>query len=160
LAALLTFFGGHSAIDSTCEAAAARFVDDHLPHCACWWPTRTDRRDAASSIGHLLLVLRTLGVAAARPVSATPIDEELRRFDEYMDHVRGREPRTRRAMLRIVRELLWVDFGVAPYAIVRCAADLGLRSGEIAALTLDDIDWRDGTLTLPYRRAAPQNLNQ
>lgn len=33
-------------------------------------------------------------------------------------------------------------------AIVRCALDLGLRRGEIAALSLDDIDWRDGTLTL------------
>lgn len=32
--------------------------------------------------------------------------------------------------------------------IVRCALDLGLRRGEIAALSLDDIDWRDGTLTL------------
>jgi integrase len=33
-------------------------------------------------------------------------------------------------------------------AIVRCAVDLGLRSAEIAALTLDDIDWEAGTLTL------------
>jgi integrase len=33
-------------------------------------------------------------------------------------------------------------------AIVRCAVDLGLRSGEIAALRLDDIDWRAGTVTL------------
>ncbi|NEX23694.1 tyrosine-type recombinase/integrase, partial [Thiorhodococcus mannitoliphagus] len=33
-------------------------------------------------------------------------------------------------------------------AIVRCALDLGLRCGEIAALSLDDIDWRDGTLML------------
>jgi integrase/recombinase XerC len=33
-------------------------------------------------------------------------------------------------------------------AIVRCAVDLGLRSGEIAALALDDIDWEAGTLAL------------
>jgi site-specific recombinase XerD len=223
------------------EATAARFVDDHLPRCTCGWSTRTDRRDAASAIGHLLLVLRTLGVAAARPVGATPVDEELRRFDEHMDHVRGLAPRTRRAMLRIVRELLWRRFGDRPVvvsaikpehvrccflrlterchsplsmgavvsalrgyfrfratcgdtvypligvlsypanwqqaslpqtladeeverlvqsldipspstrrsaAIVRCAVDLGLRSGEIATLTLDDINWRDGTVTL------------
>ena len=32
--------------------------------------------------------------------------------------------------------------------MVRCALDLGLRSGEIAGLTLDDIDWRAGTITL------------
>jgi site-specific recombinase XerD len=33
-------------------------------------------------------------------------------------------------------------------AIVRCALDLGLRSGEIARLSLDDIDWEAGTITL------------
>lgn len=33
-------------------------------------------------------------------------------------------------------------------AIVRCALDLGLRSGEVARIGLDDIDWRAGTLTL------------
>lgn len=33
-------------------------------------------------------------------------------------------------------------------AMVRCALDLGLRSGEIARLSLDDIDWEAGTITL------------
>jgi integrase len=33
-------------------------------------------------------------------------------------------------------------------AMVRCALDLGLRSGEIATLGLDDIDWQAGTITL------------
>jgi integrase/recombinase XerC len=33
-------------------------------------------------------------------------------------------------------------------AMVRCALDLGLRSGEIATLGLDDIDWHTGTITL------------
>jgi integrase len=33
-------------------------------------------------------------------------------------------------------------------AIVRCALDLGLRSGEIALLGLNDNDWRAGTITL------------
>lgn len=33
-------------------------------------------------------------------------------------------------------------------AIVRCALDLGLRSGEVARLGLNDIDWRAGTITL------------
>lgn len=34
------------------------------------------------------------------------------------------------------------------YAIVRCLVDLGLRSCEVAALRLDDIDWKNGTLTV------------
>jgi site-specific recombinase XerD len=33
-------------------------------------------------------------------------------------------------------------------AMVRCALDLGLRSGEVARLGLDDIDWEAGTITL------------
>jgi site-specific recombinase XerD len=33
-------------------------------------------------------------------------------------------------------------------AMVRCALDLGLRSGEVARLSLDDIDWDAGTITL------------
>jgi integrase/recombinase XerC len=37
-------------------------------------------------------------------------------------------------------------------AIVRCALDLGLRSGEIARLELDDIDWRVGTITLRHTK--------
>jgi site-specific recombinase XerD len=34
------------------------------------------------------------------------------------------------------------------YAIMRCLVDLGLRSCEVAALRLDDIDWMNGTLTI------------
>ena len=33
-------------------------------------------------------------------------------------------------------------------AMVRCALDLGLRIGEVARLSLDDIDWEAGTITL------------
>ena len=223
------------------EVVVAQFLDDHLLHCNCGGPTRGDRREARAALGHLLVVLRTLGVIAPRPVSATPVDEELRRFDEYMERVRGLASRTRSAALRIVRELLWQRFhdrpvvfsalkpeqvrccfarmterchapasasavvsalngyfrfratcgdtvqaliGVLSYpanwqqaalpetltdeeleqllgtlgvpspsmrrsaAMVRCAVDLGLRSAEIAALTLDDIDWESGILTL------------
>jgi site-specific recombinase XerD len=33
-------------------------------------------------------------------------------------------------------------------AMMRCALDLGLRVGEVARLSLDDIDWQAGTITL------------
>ncbi len=223
------------------ESVVAQFLNDHLPHCKCGWPTRSDRRAASAALGHLLLVLRTLGITAAKAESITPVEEELRRFDEHMEHVRGLAPGTRRITLRIVRELLRGRFrdrpvvfsaitpeqvrrffsrvsdryraptsatalaaalrgyfrfralagdpvhaliGILSYpanwqqaslpktladeeidrllksldsaspftrrsaAIVRCAVDLGLRSGEIAALSLDDINWRCGTLTV------------
>lgn len=44
------------------------------------------------------------------------------------------------------------------YAIVRCALDLGLRSGEVARLMLDDIDWRAGTVTLKRTKSHRQDL--
>lgn len=44
------------------------------------------------------------------------------------------------------------------YAIVRCALDLGLRAGEIARLTIRDIDWRGGTMTLRGTKSFRQNI--
>lgn len=37
-------------------------------------------------------------------------------------------------------------------AIVLCLSTLGLRPGEVAALLLDDIDWRQGTMNLRIRK--------
>lgn len=38
--------------------------------------------------------------------------------------------------------------GLRDFAMARCLCDLGLRGQEVIQLTLDDIDWRAGTLTL------------
>jgi integrase/recombinase XerC len=43
-------------------------------------------------------------------------------------------------------------------AIVHCAVDLGLRSGEIAALTLDDIDWNAGIVTLRKTKSRREQI--
>lgn len=43
-------------------------------------------------------------------------------------------------------------------AIVRCALDLGLRSGEIAQIGLDDIDWRAGTITLRHTKSRREDV--
>jgi integrase len=42
--------------------------------------------------------------------------------------------------------------------MVRCALDLGLRSGEIAQLNLDDIDWRAGTITLRRTKSRREDV--
>jgi site-specific recombinase XerD len=44
------------------------------------------------------------------------------------------------------------------YAIVRCALDMGLRSGEIAHLTISDIDWRTGTVMLRDTKSLRQDI--
>lgn len=44
------------------------------------------------------------------------------------------------------------------YAIVRCLVDLGLRSFEVAALRLDDIDWKTGTVTVRVSKSQRADL--
>jgi integrase/recombinase XerC len=233
------------------ESLAATFLDQHLTHCDCVGFRREDRASAAAALGHLLLVLRTLGMIPARAIRVTPVDEEVRRFEEHLDHVRGLAPKSRQQMGRIVREFLSECFHDRPVvvsaitpehlrrffarvcerfraptsagavvaalrayfryratasdpvaglvsvlsypanwqhaslpktladeeieklltsldwpapsmrrsaAIVRCAVDLGLRSGEIAALSLDDIDWRVGTVRLRRTKSRREHL--
>jgi integrase len=43
-------------------------------------------------------------------------------------------------------------------AIVRCALDLGLRSGEVAGIMLDDIDWQAGTITLRHTKGLREDV--
>jgi site-specific recombinase XerD len=223
------------------EDTVGRFLDGHLPQCRCAGPVSCARGDLQAALGHLLAVLRANAVIGERMPGTTPVDDELCRFDEHMDHVRGLVPKSRTQHLRTVRRLLVERFGegcvvlsaitpddvrqfvarqseryrtpgsaatsisalrgyfrfratrgdrvhallgVLSYpanwqqaslpkalscaevarlvaslggegpsarraaAMVRCALDLGLRRGEIAKLSLDDIDWRAGTITL------------
>jgi site-specific recombinase XerD len=39
------------------------------------------------------------------------------------------------------------------YALVRCVVDLGLRSSEVIALALDDIDWIGGTVRISHGKS-------
>ena len=202
-------------------------------------------------MGHLLVVLRAQGVIAPPVVSKTPVDDELRRYGDYMSRVRGLAPKTQAMALGIVRRFLIGRFGdyamdiatIRPEhvrhffaqeakryskpasagtvvaalrgyfryraslgevvhsligalsypanwqlaslpktltpeeverlveslgqaggsqrrsaAIVRCALDLGLRSGEVARLSLDDIDWRAGTITLRHTKGRREDV--
>jgi integrase/recombinase XerD len=38
--------------------------------------------------------------------------------------------------------------GKRGYAMARCLLDMALRAGEVAAIRLDDLDWREGTVTI------------
>jgi site-specific recombinase XerC len=44
------------------------------------------------------------------------------------------------------------------YAIIRCALDMGLRVSEIANLSIGDIDWREGTITLKGTKSRRQDI--
>lgn len=233
------------------EALIAEFLDEHLLQCDCDGALHHDRGNHSAALGHLLVVLRAQGVIAAPAAYVTPVDEELHRYGEYMEHVRGLAPKTRSMALRIVGRLLTARFGkgavdiaaITPEhvrcffagqaklyskpanaglvvaslrgyfryraslgglvhgligavsypanwslsslpktltteeverligslgqpgrsmrradAIVRCALDLGLRSGEIARLSLDDIDWQAGTLILRHTKGRREDV--
>jgi integrase/recombinase XerC len=99
------------------EEAVRRFLDDHLPRCNCVRPVQGTHRDLRAALGHLLGVLRANGVIAEPPMGTTPVDEELCRFDDYMNHVRGLAPKTRSMFLRIVRRLLLKQFADRPVVI-------------------------------------------
>jgi site-specific recombinase XerD len=43
-------------------------------------------------------------------------------------------------------------------AMMRCALDLGLRVGEVTRLSLDDIDWREATITLRRTKGRREDL--
>jgi len=233
------------------EGLIAEFLDHHLPRCRCVGPIRHDRCDHRAALGHLFSVLRARGVIALSTKRITPVEEELRCYDAYMERVRGLAPKTRNTVLRIIGRLLRQRFGggvvdfaaIKPMhvrhffaqqaklyrkpadvgsvagalrgyfryrasigdlvhgligavscpanwrlstlpktltdeeveqllnslgkpgpsmrradAIVRCALDLGLRGGEVARLSLDDIDWRAGTITLRHTKGLREDV--
>lgn len=222
------------------EDLIAEFLDHHLPGCHCATSARHPTTVRAA-LGHLLVVLRAANAIAPKAVDTTAVGRELRRYDQYMDQVRGLAQKTREGALRLVEALLRKHFGddaiefdvITPErvrrffadqakhyktpsglgvvvsalrgyfrwratlgdrthalvgalaypanwqlaslpkslepaeveqleaalgqsgpsmlradAMVRCMLDLGLRSGEVARLSLDDIDWDASTITL------------
>jgi integrase/recombinase XerC len=111
--------------ESLDEDRIKEFLDDHLPQCECAAPVVRTREDLRAALGHLLVVLRAEGVIS-EPMSETlPVDAELRRFDEQMDHVQGLAPKTRTQYLRTVRRLLLEQFGE--------------RTVDLSAITPDDV---------------------
>ena len=105
------------------EAIVAEFLDDHLPRCRCAGPVQHDRGTLSAALGHFLAMLRARGVVAPPTVRRTPVDEELLRYDEYMDHVRGLAPKTRDIALRIVGRLLASRFGEGAIEIAAIKPD-------------------------------------
>ena len=56
-----------------------------------------------ATLHRLLTALRTVGIVPRPPKPASSFDDELQRYDEYMDRVRGLAPQTRLQGLGIVR---------------------------------------------------------
>jgi integrase/recombinase XerD len=103
-----------SAVD---EAAAARFVSEHLPRCACPYPVRRLAHEIRAALARLLEALRADGVIPGRLAPEDHLGKELARFDAYMHEVGGLTVNTRRQRCRIVGRFLLEQFHSRPIMI-------------------------------------------
>jgi hypothetical protein len=70
------------------EDLVAEFLGLHLPDCRCATNARHPTTVRAA-LGHLLVVLRAADAIAPKPLDTTGVGQELRRYDQYMEQVRG-----------------------------------------------------------------------
>jgi integrase/recombinase XerD len=155
---------------TSCGLAAAtrlgyvRHVRDLLAHCYGTGPI-----DLATITLADLTAFVTARATHLAPASANVITVAIRSFLRYLrllgiGDVRwlAAVPRTAQWRLATLPQVL-TDADVATflavfdratatgrrgYALALCFTELGLRAGEVAGLTLDDVDWRAGVLTL------------
>ena len=226
------------------EALVQRFLTSHLPACDCIGRCQRDERTLRAALNHLLRSLRAHGQITVNRTGTEAVEEEIQRYDCYLDKTCGLAFKTRQVRTCLIRAFLsertargvaglalgapqemreyvmratqgWTrgstavlcgalrsylrfrafqgesseallaavptvvqwpgeslprtltaeeierflsafdDRGLVGrrnYAIARCLVDLGLRAGEVAALMLEDIDWRAGTLQLRHTK--------
>lgn len=86
------------------EDHVGRFVDQHLPRCRCAGRVQRVRHTVRAALEHLKTVVAAAGI---RPKTAplSPADEQLQRFDQYLDRTKGLSAATRLRRLVVVRPL-------------------------------------------------------
>lgn len=92
------------------EDTIARFVNDPSAQGRGAGPVSCGRADLRAALHRLLDVLRAEAVIAAPPAGTTPVDEELRGFDEHLEQVRGLAVQTRAQYRHTVSCLLREHF--------------------------------------------------
>jgi site-specific recombinase XerD len=97
------------------------FLDQHLPHCSCPPPVRRCRYEVHAALRHLLELLCDTGVMTKEQV-LNAVEEELRRFDDYMYHNRGLSSNTRAQRLRILRAFFMQTPGPSPIELTPVSA--------------------------------------
>ena len=99
------------------ETVIDDFLGNHLPRCNCAKQVCRNRINLRAALVHLLVILRANAVIAEISMGTTPVDMELRRFDEHMNNVRGLATKTRSQYLHIVGCLLFQHFANRPVVI-------------------------------------------
>jgi site-specific recombinase XerD len=133
----LSDLDGGDELDLARLTAAA--VSSFLVH-ECEIRSVSGARDLVCALRSLLRYLHLAGLTATPLVWAVPSVADLR--DRSLP--RGLEPAAVRGLLSSCDRRRLV--GRRDFAILLLLARLGLRAGEVAAITLDDVDWRAGML--------------
>jgi integrase/recombinase XerD len=106
----------------------------------CAWRGVSGARDLVCALRSFLRYLHLAGMIELPLVWAVPAVADLR--DRTLP--RGLEPAAVKRLLASCDRRRTI--GRRDYAILLLLARLGLRAGEVAAITLDDVDWRAGLL--------------
>jgi integrase/recombinase XerD len=106
----------------------------------CAWRSVSGARDLVCALRSFLRYLHLAGMIELPLVWAVPAVADLR--DRTLP--RGLEPAAVKRLLASCDRRRTI--GRRDYAILLLLARLGLRAGEVAAITLDDVDWRAGLL--------------
>ena len=101
------------------ERSIQRFLDQHLPTCACPIPHRRQQADIRAACNHMLALLRQdHWLPASAGEAKTPVDVELGQFRHYLENICGLAATTCEYRVKHVREFLVRHFGTG-------AVDLG-----------------------------------
>lgn len=128
---------GQLDLESLTSADVGAFVAGWLPGLST-----APARSTVTALRSLLSFLHATGVVSTPLASVVPAVASWRLAGLPI----GLTPAQVQALLGACDQCTAV--GRRDFAIVTLLARLGLRAGEVAALTLDDIDWRAGTVTV------------
>jgi site-specific recombinase XerD len=92
------------------EEVTQQFLDEYSSNSIGVRKVHSSHKDMHAALVHLLIVLRANAVIPFPSVKTTAVDKELQYFDDYMNHVRGLKPKTRRHYICIIRRLLVEQF--------------------------------------------------
>jgi site-specific recombinase XerD len=126
------------------DALVRRFLTTHLAACDCTGRYPHNRQNLSAALHHLLCFLRAHGHITARSPGASTIEEEVHRFDAYLEGICGLASKTRRARTDFVRRFLSQRFACGPIDLTGCSprqirqfvteATQGWKRGSIAVL--------------------------
>jgi integrase len=89
---------------ASAEQHIERFVNRHLVRCRCAGPVQRTGHTMQAALAHLKSVVVATGVSLDAPPPSF-VDEQLRRFDQHLQQIRGLTASTRRRRLAIIRPL-------------------------------------------------------